>query len=268
MAFEGLESTEVVTPRFPVAANEPRMTTMQSTARSTSGPVRAAFVEDLEAVADKLGLERFPLLGISQGAAVCIEYAARHPERVSGLILIGSYAAGWRYLASPEEQARREAVCNLTEVGWGTSNPVYRHIFSQTFMPDAESKVLPWFDEFQRLTTSPRNAARFQSAFGDIDVRDRLAQVKTPTIVLHSRHDQRIPLEQGRAVASGIAGARSVPLESRNHILVDYEPAWSSLERCRSACLHQPRWWRDRNSRSDRQPCTIGQFASCEPLAA
>ena len=268
MAFEGLESTEVVTPRFPVAANEPRMTTMQSTARSTSGPVRAAFVEDLEAVADKLGLERFPLLGISQGAAVCIEYAARHPERVSGLILIGSYAAGWRYLASPEEQARREAVCNLTEVGWGTSNPVYRHIFSQTFMPDAESKVLPWFDEFQRLTTSPRNAARFQSAFGDIDVRDRLAQVKTPTIVLHSRHDQRIPLEQGRAVASGIAGARSVPLESRNHILVDYEPAWSSLERCRSACLHQPRWWRDRNSRSDRQSCTTGQFASCEPLAA
>jgi len=304
VAFESLESTEVVTPRFPVAANEPRMTATQSTARSTSGPVRAqrvgfcdvsdgtriayatlgsgppllkaanwlthlefdwtspiwgdcfseltryrtlirydergcglsdwevkdlsfdAFVEDLEAVADKLGLERFPLLGISQGAAVCIEYAVRHPERVSGLILIGSYAAGWRYLASPEEQARREAICNLTEVGWGTNNPVYRHIFSQTFMPDAESEVLAWFDEFQRLTTSPRNAARFQSAFGDIDVRDRLAQVKTPTIVLHSRHDQRIPLEQGRAVASGIAGARFVPLESRNHILVDYEPAW------------------------------------------
>ena len=185
-----------------------------------------AFVEDLEAVADKLALERFPLLGISQGAAVSIEYAVRHPERVSALILIGSYAAGWRYLASPEEQARRQAVRTLTEVGWGTENAAYRHIFSQTFMPDAGAEELAWFDEFQRLTTSPRNAARFQDAFGDIDVRDRLAQVRAPTIVLHSKDDQRIPLEQGRAVASAIPDARFVPLESRNHVLVDYEPAW------------------------------------------
>ena len=88
----------------------------------------AAFVEDLEAVADKLELDRFPLLGISQGCAVSIEYAVRHPERVSGLVLIGGYAAGWRHTASPEEQARREAVLTLTEVGWGTDNPAYRHI--------------------------------------------------------------------------------------------------------------------------------------------
>ncbi len=185
-----------------------------------------AFVEDLEVVADKLALERFPLLGISQGAAVSIEYAVRHPERVSGLILIGSYAAGWCHLASPEERARREAVRTLTELGWGTDNPAYRHIFSQTFMPDAAAEELAWFDEFQRLTTSPRNAARFQDAFGDIDVRDELGQVRAPTIVLHSKHDQRIPLEQGRAVASGIPNAHFVPLESRNHVLVDYEPAW------------------------------------------
>lgn len=185
-----------------------------------------AFVEDLEVVADKLELERFPLLGISQGAAVSIEYAVRHPERVSGLILIGSYAAGWYHSASPEEKARREAVIKLTEVGWGTDNPAYRHIFSQTFMPDAGAGELAWFDEFQRLTTSPRNAARFQDAFGQIDVRDRLAQVKAPTIVLHSKGDQRIPLEDGRAVASGIPDARFVPLDSRNHVLVDYEPAW------------------------------------------
>jgi len=185
-----------------------------------------AFVEDLEAVADALALERFPLLGISQGAAVCIEYAVRHPERVSGLILIGGYAAGWRHIASPEEQARREAVRTLTELGWGTDNPAYRHIFSQTFMPDAGAEELAWFDEFQRLTTSPSNAARFQDAFGEIDVRDRLGLVRVPTIVLHSKDDQRIPLEHGRALASGIPGARLVPLESRNHVLVDYEPAW------------------------------------------
>jgi pimeloyl-ACP methyl ester carboxylesterase len=186
----------------------------------------ATFVEDLEAVAERLELDRFPLLGISQGAAVSIEYAVRHPERVTGLVLVGGYAAGWRHTASAEEQARREAVMTLTEVGWGTDNPAYRHIFSQTFMPEASAEDLAWFDEFQRQTTSPGNAARFQDAFGHIDVRDRLAEVRAPTIVLHSKYDQRIPLDQGRAVASGIPGARFVPLESRNHVLVDHEPAW------------------------------------------
>ena len=185
-----------------------------------------AFVEDLEVVADKLKLERFPLLGISQGAAVSIEYAVRHPERVSGLILVSGYAAGWRHTASAEEQARREAVLTLTELGWGTDNPAYRHIFSKTFMPDASAEDLDWFDEFQRQTTSPKNAARFQDAFGYIDVRHRLAEVRAPTIVLHSRHDQRIPLELGRALASGIPDAHFVPIDSRNHILVDKEPAW------------------------------------------
>ncbi|MEL6587533.1 MAG: alpha/beta hydrolase, partial [Pseudomonadota bacterium] len=185
-----------------------------------------AFVEDLDAVVTELGLTRFPLLGISQGCAVSIEYAVRYPERVSALVLFGGYAAGWRHLATAQEQARREAVIRLTEVGWGTDTPAYRHIFSQTFMPDARPEDLAWFDEFQRLTTSPLNAARFQEAFGQIDVRHRLADVRVPTLVLHSAEDQRIPLEQGRAIASAIAGAQFVPLDSRNHILVDHEPAW------------------------------------------
>ncbi|MEM7693032.1 MAG: alpha/beta fold hydrolase [Pseudomonadota bacterium] len=187
-----------------------------------------AFVDDLEAVVNALGLERFPLLGISQGAAVSIEYAARHPSKVSGLVLIGGYASGWRHHASPEEHARREAVRTLTEVGWGTDNPAYRHIFSQTFMPDAGAEELNWFDDFQRLTTSPSNAARFQDAFGDIDVRDRLRDVQAPTIVLHSKDDQRIPVEEGVMLASQIPEARFVPLNSRNHVLVDYEPAWQT----------------------------------------
>ncbi len=184
-----------------------------------------AFVEDLEVVADSLGLERFPLIGISQGAPVSVEYAARHPERVSALILVSGYTAGWRIAVDTEERARREAVLNLTELGWGTDNPAYRHIFSQTFMPDAPPEDLAWFDDFQRHTTSARNAARFQNAFGDIDVRHRLGDVKVPTIVLHSRGDQRIPLTEGRKLAAGIPGARFVPLDSRNHILVDGEPA-------------------------------------------
>lgn len=188
-----------------------------------------AFVSDLETVVDALNLKKFPLLGISQGCAVSIEYAVRHPERVSALILISGYASGWRIGATEEEQERREAVMTLTKHGWGTNNPAYRHIFSQTFMPDAKPDELDWFDEFQRQTTSPENAVRFQQAFGNIDVRELLPQVKVPTIVFHSKDDQRISLAQGREVAAGIPGARFVPLESKNHILLGHEPAWTTF---------------------------------------
>ncbi|MEP4031099.1 alpha/beta hydrolase [Roseibium polysiphoniae] len=157
-----------------------------------------AFVENLAIVANHLGLERFPLLGISQGCAVSIEYTARHPERVSGLILISGYAAGWRIAATPEEEAQREAVLTLTRPGWGTENPAYRHIFSSTFMPDASAEDLEWFDEFQRRTTSPENAFRFQEAFGYIDVRHRLPQVKVPTIVLHAKQTNAFPWRKAK----------------------------------------------------------------------
>jgi pimeloyl-ACP methyl ester carboxylesterase/DNA-binding SARP family transcriptional activator len=187
---------------------------------------QAAFVRDLETVVDTLGLTRFPLIGMSQGCAVSIEYAVRHPERVSALILIGGYAAGWRIAATPEEQERRAAVMTLTRLGWGTSNSAYRHIFSQTFMPDGTAEDLAYFDEFQRLTTSAENAVRFQDAFGDIDVRHLLARVTCPTLVMHARDDQRIRLDQGRDLAMSIPEARFVTLESRNHILLGHEPAW------------------------------------------
>ncbi|MCQ0092250.1 alpha/beta fold hydrolase [Roseovarius sp. M141] len=185
-----------------------------------------AFVRDLETVVDALGLDRFPLLGMSQGCAVSVEYAARHPERVSCLVLIAGYATGWRIGASEDEQTRREAVLTLTRHGWGTSNPAYRHIFSQTFMPDSKPEDLAWFDEFQRQTTSPENAVRFQEAFGHIDVRESLAKVNAPTIVFHARDDRRISLEQGRELAIGIPDAEFVQLDSKNHILLGHEPAW------------------------------------------
>ncbi len=186
----------------------------------------ASFLNDLETVVDSQSLGRFPLLGMSQGCAVSIEYAVRHPDRVSALILVGGYASGWRIGMSAEERERRKAVLTLTRLGWGTSNAAYRHIFSQTFMPDADPNALAWFDDFQRQTTSPENAVRFQQAFGDIDVRHLLPQIKAPTLVLHARGDQRIPFEQGRELAASIPNARFVTLESRNHIILGDEPAW------------------------------------------
>lgn len=183
------------------------------------------FVTDLEAVVDAAGLDRFPLLGISQGASVSIEYAARHPERVSHLILFGGYPAGWRHLATPAEVREREAVMVLTEAGWGRATASYRHLFSATFLPDATQDELAWFDEFQRRTTSPQNAVRFLRAFSEIDVRHRLARITVPTLVLHSRGDQRIPLATGRELAAAIPTAQFVGLESNNHLLIGREPA-------------------------------------------
>jgi pimeloyl-ACP methyl ester carboxylesterase/DNA-binding SARP family transcriptional activator len=183
------------------------------------------FVTDLETVTDALGLERFALLGISQGASVSIEYAVRYPERVSHLILFGAYAAGWRINATPEVTKEREAVIALTETGWGQDNPAYRQIFSSTFMPSATIEELNWFNEFQRRTTSPENAARFLSAFGDIDVRHQLAKVTVPTLVIHSLRDRRIPVGTGRDIAAAIPHAEFLGLESDGHLLLGREQA-------------------------------------------
>lgn len=184
-----------------------------------------AFVNDLETLVDELKLDKFPLLGISQGAAVSIEYAIRHPGRVSHLILFGAYAAGWRIDATPELINEREAVMTLTRTGWGQDNPAYRQIFSSTFMPNAGTEELKWFNEFQRQTTSPENAVRFQSAFGDIDVREQLAKLNIPTLVIHSVGDKRIPISVGREIAASIPHAEFVCLNSDNHLLLGQEPA-------------------------------------------
>ncbi|WP_114521823.1 alpha/beta hydrolase [Altererythrobacter sp. ZODW24] len=183
------------------------------------------FVDDLEQVVDAAGLDRFPLLGISQGAAVSIRYAALNPERVSKLILFGAYDQGWRFEATPEQVREREAVMVLTETGWGMDNPAYRHVFSRTFMPGADAKELDWFDEFQRLTTSSENAVRFLEAFSRIDVRDDLAKVQCPTLVVHSRGDLRIPFATGRSLASRIPGAQLASVDSQNHLLLGRESA-------------------------------------------
>lgn len=190
-----------------------------------------SFVDDLKLVADASGLETFPLLGISQGAAVSIEFAARYPERVSKLILFGGYPCGWRHTAKEEEVREREAVMVLTETGWGRDNPVYRHMFSQTFMPDATVDELAWFDEFQRLTTSPENAVRFLEAFSTLDVRHSLSKVKCPTLVVHSQRDQRIPLAVGVNMASQIPHARFLSVNSSNHLLLGRELASTQFVR-------------------------------------
>jgi pimeloyl-ACP methyl ester carboxylesterase len=188
-----------------------------------------AFVRDLEAVVDAEGLEKFALLGISQGASVAIAYATRHPERVSRLILCAGYAFGWRKRGNSEEIARRSALQTLVRYGWGQDNPAFRQVFTSLFFPDATVEQIAWFNELQRMTASPENAARILNVFGDIDVSDLLARVSAPTLVLHAQHDAMVPFEQGLRLARDIPGARFVPLHSRNHLVLGHEPAWQQL---------------------------------------
>jgi pimeloyl-ACP methyl ester carboxylesterase/DNA-binding CsgD family transcriptional regulator len=186
-----------------------------------------AWVRDLEAVVDSLDLQRFPLLGISQGAAVCVAYAVRHPERVSHLVLYGGYARG-RYHRNLDEQGRMEAqaLINLIRVGWGKENPAFRQMFSTMLMPEADLEQMAALNELAQISATPENAARMEEAFYQIDVRHLAPQVTTPALVLHPRLDASIGVEEGRLLASMIPQARFVQLESRNHILREQEPAW------------------------------------------
>ena len=199
-----------------------------------------AFIDDLECVADCLALERFDLLAISQGAAVAVAYAVRHPERVRRLVICNGYAAGWAVRSDPSELARREAMVTLTQLGWGASNPAYRQLFTNHYVPDATPKQMGWFNEMQRLSASPDNAVRLQRVLSQIDAREHLPEVRTPTLIFHSRDDQAVPFSQGEELAAKIPGASFIPLESRNHILLGTEPAWEIFSQVSRDFLDQP----------------------------
>ena len=186
-----------------------------------------AWVSDLEAVVDATALDRFPLLGISQGAAISLAFAARHPDKVSRLVLYGGYARGrLRRAPSAEQRTEAETMINAIRVGWGRENPAFRRLFSTQLMPDADAEQAAWLDELARISATPENAARMERAFYEIDVTELAERIAVPTLVLHARGDATIPFEEGRRLAALIPGAEFVPLESRNHVLLDGEPAW------------------------------------------
>jgi pimeloyl-ACP methyl ester carboxylesterase/DNA-binding CsgD family transcriptional regulator len=169
-----------------------------------------AFVRDLEAVVDAAGLERFALFGHSQGGAIAMEFAVRHPERVTHLVLLGAYARG-RFKRSPETRSEAEAQLKLVEFGWGGDDPSYRQFFASQFIPGATLEQLRMMAELQRISSSASDAARILSAFYDIDVSESVPRISCPTLVLHARGDLR------------------VPFDSDNHILLEQEPAFARM---------------------------------------
>src|SRR5262245_48417253 len=185
-----------------------------------------AWVSDLETVVDAAGLERFPLLGMSQGCAISVAFAVRHPERVTHLILYGGFARGaYRRAKNELELQKAKALATLIRTGWGEETPVFRQLFSTLFMPGGTPEQMQKFAERQRKTTTPECAYRYFEVTRNLDVSELLPQVSVPTLVMHKRDDQVQPFEAGRELAAGIPGARFVALQGQNHFPLQQDPA-------------------------------------------
>lgn len=187
----------------------------------------SAWADDLAAVADDIGLERFPILGFCQGGATGIAYAARHPEQVSQLVLCNSYVKG-AFTEGRTEVEKREAraLAEMIEVGWGREATAFRQLFANLMIPAGSMEQLRWYAQLQRRTVSPRVAVRLWRAFHAIDVRQLAPKVQAATLVLHVEGNKMVPFEEGRALAALVPEARFVPLPGRNHVLLEADPGW------------------------------------------
>lgn len=185
------------------------------------------WTDDLSTVIDAAKV-KFPmhLLGISQGAAACISYAVAHPERVAGLIIYGGYARGAFRRDVPGAEPVHRAMIQLARAAWGRDNPTFRQVFTSRFIPAGTPVQLKWFNDLCLNTVRGDVAAELMEARAAVNVVDLLADVRVPTLVLHARNDEVVPVSEGRLLASRIAGAEFVELDSRNHILLEGEPAW------------------------------------------
>jgi pimeloyl-ACP methyl ester carboxylesterase/DNA-binding CsgD family transcriptional regulator len=194
-----------------------------------------AWLSDLETVVNAAGYSPVTLLGASQGAPIAIAYAAKHPQRVSRMVLYGGYARGRLKRGMPAQTEEGEVQLRLVKLGWGREDPAFRQFFANQFLPGGTPEQLRWFSELQRISTSPENAARIMEVSNGIDVSALLPKVAAPTLVIHVREELRVPLDEARLLASTIPNARFALLEGRNHILLESEPAWPRfLEEIRS----------------------------------
>jgi pimeloyl-ACP methyl ester carboxylesterase/DNA-binding CsgD family transcriptional regulator len=189
------------------------------------------WTDDLESIIDAARpAEPVTLLGISQGGVACITYAIRHPERVARVILYGGYARGALRRGTPIKARAYQAMIDLARAEWGNDNPTFRQVFTSRFIPGGSAEQLQWFNELCLKTTSAEIAARLLEARAVMDISASLSDVRTPTLVMHARGDEVVPVAEGRLLASGIQGAHFVELDSRNHVLLEHEPAWQRFE--------------------------------------
>ena len=186
-------------------------------------------VDDFESVVEATGLDRFDLVGISQGCPVAIAYAVRNPQRVKRMVLINGFAVGWRHSRDPDVIESWQAMITLAKTGWGKNSAAFRQVFTSLIFPEATREQAGWWNELQRKSATAENAVKFMELFGQIDVRSLLDKVKIPTLVMHCRDDQFVPFEAGRHMASRIPASEFVALESSNHIPLATDAAWPKL---------------------------------------
>ena len=190
------------------------------------------WIEDLEAVVEETDLtEPFALLGISQGAAAAIAYAAKYPERVSALYLYGGYARGWKRRNDPESEALIASMVQTLALGWDLENPLFRTLFTARFIPGGTQTHLGWYNDLCVKTMSAQMAAKLNWARGEIEVTDLLRRIACPTLIAHVENDEIAPLAEGRLMATHIPKAELVVLDSRNHILLPDEPSWEKFQK-------------------------------------
>jgi pimeloyl-ACP methyl ester carboxylesterase/DNA-binding winged helix-turn-helix (wHTH) protein len=188
----------------------------------------ATFELDLATVVDALHLRRYALLGVSQGAAIAIAHAARYPERITRMILHGGFALGRNKRSAKDVELAKAWVAIMREA-WEVDNSALLRIFSSVWLPGATAEQIKWYADLLRLSTSVENAVMNRNAAHDIDVVDLLPRVSAPTLVLHCRHDNVAPFDEGRRIAASIPNAKFVSLNSENHVPLPGEPAWQQF---------------------------------------
>ena len=184
-----------------------------------------AFVNDIMAVANTIQDEKFVLFGVSQGCASAIEFAYRHPERVKGLIFLGGFAQGAnkRPSANPSQT---DLEIQMIQTGWESDIPAFRQFFANTMIPDSNQAEKDSFDQLMQLSTSAEKAAAISRVNAEIDVTNRLGQITLPTLIMHSRGDQRVPMDQSQIMADKMPNTRFVPLDSKNHLILEQDAGW------------------------------------------
>jgi pimeloyl-ACP methyl ester carboxylesterase/DNA-binding winged helix-turn-helix (wHTH) protein len=198
-------------------------------------------VRDLEAVVDAAGLNRFALLGRSQGGAISARYAARHPERVSHMIMLGGFVRGARKRgALSDSQKNSQAFWQLIKDGWGQDNAAFRQLMTSRMFPGANPEQMQAFNQLQRVACTPQGAAHVGSVNGEYDASGDLCKVRCPALVLHSPDDAAVPFEEGRMIASMIEGARLMSFTSVNHTPLPTEPAFDMVNRLIDEFLLRP----------------------------
>jgi pimeloyl-ACP methyl ester carboxylesterase/DNA-binding CsgD family transcriptional regulator len=199
-----------------------------------------AWHADLDAVAASIEEPRYVLLGLSQGGALAIVHALRHPERVSHLVLLNAYAQGARTRAQTDaERLEAETLINFVRIGWGRENPAFCQFFTNLFIPDGTPDQHRWWGDLERMTASPDVAAKLLGQMQGIDVLELASGLRVPTLIMHCRDDMRVPFNEGCKLAAAIPHARFLPLESKNHVLLPDEPAWDAFHAALAEFLGQ-----------------------------